>query len=199
MYDGLTARYTFACPSRGESAVSLSAFRDVERLPGAAHPAVYRVAFACPCGADHAGLVSHEELDWAPLGVRGGLCPDLMTARLDVLAGDVADLSARRIEDGDWPWTFFCYPEQRVRPVFPSAFRLLAPSERAVGIAVRCSGCASFSVNLVSPAHLDLPFHHDRQIGVVEHVFAADADRVLDEFREELYSSSFEARRLRLA
>ena len=46
----------------------LSSFRRLERLPGAAHPAVFRVLFDCPCGEDHLGLVSHDDLDWAPLG-----------------------------------------------------------------------------------------------------------------------------------
>ena len=45
MYDALTGLYTLACPARGETKVRLSAFRRLERLPGAAHPAVYRVEF----------------------------------------------------------------------------------------------------------------------------------------------------------
>src|SRR6266568_4753980 len=63
MYDALTGRFTFACPSRGEARVTLSAFRQLERLPGAAHPAVYRVLFACGCGQEHEGLVAHEHVD----------------------------------------------------------------------------------------------------------------------------------------
>ena len=38
MYDALTGRFTFPCPARGEARVTLSAFRQLERLPGAAHP-----------------------------------------------------------------------------------------------------------------------------------------------------------------
>ena len=68
MYDALTARYTFACPQREQAHVALSSFRLLERLPGAAHPAVYEVRFDCTCGDEHPGLVSHEDLDWAPLG-----------------------------------------------------------------------------------------------------------------------------------
>jgi hypothetical protein len=67
-----------------------------------------------------------------------------------------------------------------------------------VGLAVRCPSCASCSINLVSQAHIDLPFHNDVQVGVVEHVFAADAERALDEFRAELYSGAFDTRRLSL-
>ena len=69
MYDALTPRYTFACPARGETRVSLSAFRILDRLPGPAHPAVFRVLFDCQCGEEHPGLVSDAELDWAPLGL----------------------------------------------------------------------------------------------------------------------------------
>ena len=47
MYDALTGTYLFACPHGREAKVRLSSFRALERLPGAAHPAVYRVLFAC--------------------------------------------------------------------------------------------------------------------------------------------------------
>ena len=198
MYDALTSRYTFACPVRGESKVSLSAFRELRRLPGAAHPAVFHVRFSCACGDDHDGLVSHDELDWAPLGFGVGLFLNLMTARLEPAASELAEAALRRIEAGEWPWIFFCYPEERPRPVFPSAFTLLAPGEGSVGVAVRCPSCARTSVNLVSTAHVDLPFHHDSEVGVVAHVFGDDAVRTLDAFCQELYSSSFDARRLDL-
>ena len=48
MYDALTARYTFACPQREQAHAGLSSFRLLERLPGAAHPAVYEVRFTAP-------------------------------------------------------------------------------------------------------------------------------------------------------
>src|SRR5207247_936954 len=38
MYDALTGRFTFPCPARGEKRVTLSAFRQLERLPRAPHP-----------------------------------------------------------------------------------------------------------------------------------------------------------------
>jgi hypothetical protein len=200
MYDALTARYTLRCPVRGETAVPLSAFRRLERLPGASHPVVYSVAFACLCGEEHPALVAHDELDWAPLGLEAGRFVNLMTARSEPVGEELGDLAARRIGAGEWPWTFFCYPEQRPRPVFPSSFFLLAPGERehAVGIAVRCPVCGGVSVNLVSQEHVDLPFHNDGAVGVVDHLFARDALRTIDEFEAELYSASFDARRLHL-
>jgi hypothetical protein len=201
MYDRLTTRYTFACPERGEARVSLSSFRQLERLPGAAHPAVYGVRFECGCGDEHDGLVTHEELDWAPLGLGSDTTfLNLMTARLEALEVELAELAAARIGAGEWPWSFFCYPENQPRPVFPSSFFLLAPagSGGALGLAVRCPVCGGTSINLVSEQHVDLPFHNDPEIGVVEHVFAADAARAVQEFAAELDSAQFDARRLAL-
>jgi hypothetical protein len=197
--DALTSTYTLSCPHRGETRVRLSAFRAIERLAGAAHPAVYHVRFACACGEEHEGLVSHDELDWSPLGLATGRTfVNLMTGRHDDLAAELGELALMHLRQGVWPWTFFCYPEERPRPVTPSSFVLLAPGPHALGLAVRCPACAATSVNLVSEAHVDVPFWNDRSIGVVEHVFADDALRTIAAFRAELASTSFDARRLML-
>jgi hypothetical protein len=201
MYDVLRTHYTFSCPVLGETHVRLSAFRELERLPGASHPAVYRIRFTCSCGGEHPGLVAHDELDLAPLGMAAGPAfLNVMTSKLEDLGSELGDVAARRIHSGEWPWSFFCYLEERPRPIFPSAFWLLAPGTAAgsVGLAVRCPACHSVSVNLVSHAHVDLPFHNDRNISVVPHVFEADAARTVDEFRTELYGGGFDARRLTL-
>jgi hypothetical protein len=50
----------------------------------------------------------------------------------------------------------------------------------------------------VSHEHVDVPFHNDREIGVVEHVFSSDLETTVEEFRAELWSASFDARRLGL-
>src|SRR6059058_6115492 len=152
MYDALTSRYTFSCPRAGESRVALSDFRTLEPLAGTAHPVVFCVRFACPCGDEHDGLVSHDELDCAPLGLEGGVFLNLMTSRVEPVSAELTELAAARIRAGEWPWSFFCYPEERPRPVFPSAFMLLAPagSGERVGLAVRCPVCGKVSVNLVS-------------------------------------------------
>jgi hypothetical protein len=198
VYDGLTGRYTFRCPAAGEARVRLSRFRSLDRLAGPSHPAVYRVLFACPCGEEHEGLVSHDELDWAPLGAAADDFLNLMTGRLEPAGDELLALAATRIGAGEWPWSFFCYPEGRPRPVFPSAFRLLAAADARVGVAVRCPDCGGTSVNLVSHRHVDEPFWNDPDVGVVEHVFGADADSLVDAFRAELESGAFDARRLRL-
>jgi hypothetical protein len=201
MYDTLTSTYTFSCPIHGETHVCLSRFRRLERLPGAQHPAVYRVEFACGCGGEHPGLVSHDDLDWAPLGLHDETkFVNLMTSKVEAVAAELSDVAAMRIKTGEWPWSFFCWPEERPRPVYPSAFKLLAPavSGDRVGLAVRCPVCGKVSVNLVSRAHVDVPFVNDREVGVVEHVFGHDAAASVEEFRAELWSESFDARRLGL-
>ena len=199
MYDGLTARYTFPCPARGEVRVRLSSFRTFERLPGPQHPAVYQVTFECACGAEHDGLVAHDELDWAPLTAAGASFFNVMTARFESVASEFLDRAVRQIRAGEWPWSFFCYPEDRVRPAFPSDFRLLSPGEEGVGVAVRCPSCSRTSVNLVTREHVDVPFYSDARVVVVEHLFAYDRAATVESFREELSSSSFDARVRRLA
>ncbi len=201
MYDALTTSFRLSCPQHGETSVRLSRFRSLEELPGPQHPVVYRIVFACGCGDEHPGLVSHDELDLAPLGLEEERSfVNLMTSRSDPLAVELTELAAQRIKAGEWPWSFFCWPEDRPRPVFPSAFRLLmesGPGNR-VGVAVRCPVCGRVSVNLVSREHVDLPFHNDREIGVVGHVFADDVAATIEAFTAELYSASFDARRLTL-
>jgi len=178
MYDSLTTSYTFSCPVHGETHVVLSRFRRLEELPGPHHPAVYRVEFACGCGHDHPGLLTHDELDWAPLGLQDETTfVNLMTSRSEPIGGELVELAASRIKAGEWPWSFFCWPEERPRPVFPSAFMLLAPTG----------------------AHVDVPFVNDREIGVVQHLFDEDAAATLAEFHEELWSAAFDARRLTLS
>lgn len=199
MYDGLTGRYSFSCPVAGEVSVRLSRFRLVERLPGTAHPVVYRILFACPCGDEHEGLVTHEELDWAPLGASDTKFFNLMTARLERAADEFLERAATLIRSGEWPWSFYCYPEDRPKPVTPSAFRVLSPADGTVGVAVRCPACSQTSVNVVSRRHLDEPFYNDPAVGVVEHVFPRDRVQALAAFREELESGSFDARRRGLA
>jgi len=201
MYDALTTTYRLSCPRHGATSVRLSRFRRLEELPGTAHPAIYRIEFACGCGDEHPGLVSHAELDWAPLGLEEARTfVNLMTSKTDLLGAELSELAAVRIGAGEWPWSFFCWPEDQPRPVFPSAFRLVTEGAAGgrVGVAVRCPVCGRVSVNLVSREHLDVPFFNDREVGVVGHYFSDDAGSTVDAFRAELYSSSFDARRLDL-
>jgi hypothetical protein len=82
--------------------------------------------------------------------------------------------------------------------VTPSSFALIAPGGGAFGVAVRCPACSAVSVNLVSREHVDIPFWNDHRVGVVGHVFHADAMRAVDDFHAELESARFDERRLDL-
>ena len=195
--DPLTGTFSLPCPRAGSGRVRLSSFREIERLPGPAHPAVYRVLFLCDCGDEHVALVGHDALDWSPLGLDDTeTYVNLMTSRRDDVGSELAGLASARIGRGEWPWCFFCYLEEAPRPVTPSAFRLLAPSAAAVAVAVRCPACGTTSINRVTPPHVDVPFHSDAHVGVVQHVFQDDALWSQDVFRAELGSASFDERRL---
>jgi hypothetical protein len=54
-------------------------------------------------------------------------------------------------------------------------------------------------VNLVTHRHVDVPFYNDRRVEVVEHIFSGDREATLAEFRAELDSGAFDARRRDLA
>jgi hypothetical protein len=199
MYDRMTGRYTFACPVTGEVSLPLSAFRVIDRLPGAAHPAVYKITFSCECGDEHEGLVAHDDLDWAPLAGGDVSFVNMMTSKLESATADLLELAATQIRVGEWPWSFFCYPEERARPVFPSSFRALGAGEDRIGLAVECPSCSRTSVNLVTHQHVDVPFYNDRKVDVVEHIFSGDRETTLEAFRSELDSGRFDARRRDLA
>jgi hypothetical protein len=197
--DALTGTFRLSCPWTGSCRVRLSSFREIERLAGSAHPAVFRVAFACSCGDEHVALVGHDALDWAPLGLgERQTYVNLMTSRRDDLASELVALATGHIHRGEWPWSFFCYLEGAPRPVTPSAFRMLAPCPDTVAVAVRCPVCSSISINLVTQPHVDVPFHSDATIGVVAHVFADDALRTIAAFEAELHSATFDEKRLHL-
>jgi hypothetical protein len=199
MYDPLTSTYLFPCPHGRDAHVPLSDFRTLERLPGAVHPAVFGISFSCACGDAHAGLLSHDDLDVAPLGVGvDGCFHNLLTGRRDSLDSELLEVAATRIGAGEWPWSFFCHLEARPRPITPSSLSVIAPGDELVGVAARCPSCSSISVNLVTRQHLDVPFWNDVSVAVVDHVFADDALRTIEEFRAELHSARFDERRLDL-
>ncbi len=199
MYDPLTSTFSLRCPHGGAERVRLSSFRMLERVAGTAHPAVYRVLFACRCGEAHEALVPHDVLDWAPLGLRAeGTYRDLMTARDGALADELADVAVFHLKAGEWPWSFYCYLEDRSRPATPSAFALITPGGKQLGVAVRCATCSTTSVNVVSREHVDVPFRNDRSVGVIGHVFPDGALPGVDDLRQELAHARVEERRLHL-
>ena len=150
MYDALTTRYTFSCPARGETRVRLSAFRALDRLPGAGHPAVFQVVFDCPCGCEHPGLVSDVELDWAPLGHSSERFLNLMTASVRVDRGGAGRPRGSADPRGGVALELLLLPGGRPRPVFPSSFFLLAPGD---GLARARRSLPGLRARLGQPRH----------------------------------------------
>jgi hypothetical protein len=198
MYDVLRATYEFHCPTAGDDVlvrVPLSAFRRLERLPGAAHPAVYRVEYDCRCGAVHAGLVSHEDLDYGPLVPVQTAFRNLLTGRTEPVGDELAEVYRAYLQRGNWPWRLYCTAEGCMKPVFPSCLEVVLPHahDQLMGVAMRCPSCGATTVNLVSEPHLDVPFFHDPVVHYLERPFDDPGRLTLDEFRSELHSQRFEA------
>lgn len=195
VYDPLTSTFALSCPYRGRAWLPLSAFRTLDRVRGTSRPAVFSVLFACPCGEDHSGFVTHDDLDVAPLGIgAAGTFRNLMTSKEEPVESELCDLAATRIGAGEWPWCFVCLLESRPRPISPSAITLITPEGERFGVAVRCPSCATVSVNLVSRQHVDIPFWNDPRVAVLDRVFrGSDADDV-ETLRVELASLELEDR-----
>jgi hypothetical protein len=68
-----------------------------------------------------------------------------------------------------------------------------------VGVAMHCPSCGELSLNVVSEAHLDVPFYHDRVVRLIDRPFLDSRDLTVDDFHERLWSAGFDAERARLA
>jgi hypothetical protein len=194
MFDQLRNQYSLRCPAAQERAwTSVSAFRRIRRLRGATTPAVFRVEFDCAlCGEAHETLVSHDRLDWAPLGAdTAETFLNLVTGRRELVATELVERATDQMRRGNWPWTFWCHPESALRPGFPSALRFVTSEhdhgEGRVGVLVRCFSCARHTVNIVSREHLDVPWHNDHRIAYVAQVFDGDALAPEEQFRHQLW------------
>ena len=86
-----------------------------------------------------------------------------------------------------------------MRPGYPSEVRYVAGRGDLVGVAARCAHCGEVSLNLVSRAHLDVPFFHDRVVHYLERPFGDSRDLTLEEFRGRLNSARFDSARADLS
>jgi hypothetical protein len=202
MYDVLRARYQFHCPQRPQGdlrPVALSRFRSIERLPGAAHPAVFQVTYHCDCGDDHVGLMAHDDLDYGPIAGEPVVFRNLLTGRSEPIAGELLEHARLQVQKGNWPWRLYCGEEGVLKPVFPSSLALVLPADtELVGVAMHCPSCGELSLNVVSEAHLDVPFYHDRIVRLIDRPFNDPRDLTVERFHEQLWSAGFDAERAAL-
>jgi hypothetical protein len=121
-----------------------------------------------------------------------------MTATLDLVEGELADLR-RLIAAGKWPWSFFCYPEERPRPIFPSAFFLLAPASTAARWGSPCAVRSARASRSTSSRRSTSTFLPQRRRDRGGRARSRRLRRVLEEFSAELVTAKrFDARRLSL-
>jgi hypothetical protein len=67
--------------------------------------------------------------------------------------------------------------------------------DECIGVAVTCPSCGEVSLNLVSGAHLDVPFYHDRVVRFVDRPFGDTRDLTVERFHHQLHSARFDAER----
>ena len=200
MYDALTTRYTFACPQRGETRVALSSFRRLERFPDRrTRPSTASRSTAVRRASTRARRRTTSSTGRRSASTRGAFS-NLMTSRLAPVEDELGDLAARRIQAGEWPWSFFCYPEGRPRPVFPSSFFLLAPAEGGEsGSGWRSAAPSAERTRSTSSRRArrralpQRPPDRRRRARLRRR-----CDRAVEEFAAELYSARFDSRRLDL-
>ncbi len=109
----------------------LSRFRRLEELPGRAAPVRLpgRVRVRVRRPSTPASSRTTTSTGRRSASSEESTFVNLMTSNARLARRRARRISPRtRIRAGEWPWSFFCWPEDRPRPVFPSAFRLLADS-----------------------------------------------------------------------
>ena len=62
-------------------------------------------------------------------------------------------------------------------------------------VGMTCPSCGEVSLNLVSGAHLDVPFYHDRVVRFVDRPFGDTRDLTVEVFHHQLHSARFDAER----
>ena len=203
MYDALTIRVHLLVPAaRRDARCACRASARLDRLPGAQHPAVYRVEFACGCGAEHPGLVTHDDLDWAPLGLADETTfLNLMTSRLDSRRRRARRPGRCADQGGGVAVELLLLARGAAAAGVPVG----VPAARAdgAGRSRRARGALpGLRQGLREPRHARARRRAVRERprggGGRAPVRRATPTRCCDEFHEELYSASFDARRLAL-
>ena len=150
---------------------------------------------------EHPGLVTHARSRLTPLGLQDDTpFLNLMTSRLEAVGDELGGAGGGADQGGGVAVELLLLARGASAAGVPVGVQAAGAGGRGdrVVLAVRCPACGRSSLNLVSREHVDVPFVNDREVGVVEHVFHDDAASTVEEFQAELYSASFDARRLNL-
>ncbi len=162
-FDAIAGGWDAVCSASGDHGVlRLSAFRRVERLPGAGAPPAHLVTYRCAdgCGGHHTLLMSGEELDWSPIATALPAHFDLMTGRMAVEPDAGVERWWRSMRDGHWPVTLRCEHHDAPVPAWPSCLRALEPDDerdvRWLLVHWRCPLCERDGSQVMRPAALEL-------------------------------------------
>jgi hypothetical protein len=161
-YDTIQVGWSLACVEQARRiVVRLDAFRELEELPGAVHPALFRVAYRCPaCRGRHLALIAGGDLDVAPLREPPPPYYDPLLGHMTWDGDAVSELWLQSIRRHRWPLVFQCCAERRAVPGWPSALRVLEPDreERTslYRVAYRCPSCGEPGCEEWAPARLSL-------------------------------------------
>src|SRR6185437_15031302 len=108
--------------------------------------------------------VSHDDLDYGPLHPVEVEFRNLLTGRTEPVGDELAELARSHVQRGNWP----------------SRLAMVAPAETGrdgvLGVAMSCPGCGELSLNLVTGAHLDVPFYHDKVVRYVDRPYGDGRD-----------------------
>lgn len=165
-FDPLTSTWQLPCIENQERVgISLSAFRQLQRLEGSSRPGAYRVDYQCPlCQNMHYALLTSEQLDWQPVQGMPPSFLDLKTGKADWPVELAGELWARSIQKGRWPLHLCCRRKNHWFGGWPSLLSHLEPdhphSPRQLLVHYHCPVCerADFRHMLASELQLQADF-----------------------------------------
>jgi len=142
--------------------------------------------------------VSHDDLDYAPIGAADVTFRNLLTGRTEPVGASCSSWPAARCRRAT-AVAAVLRPRGEAEagvPVEPDDG--LPADSQLVGVAMRCPSCGELSLNVVTESHLDVPFYHDRTVRLIDRPFGDRRDLTVDAFHAELWSAGFDAARASL-
>ena len=142
--------------------------------------------------------MSHADLDYGPLAPVEVEFRNLLTGRTEPVGDELAEVARSAGAARQLAVAAVLQPRGADEPgvaVQPGMVRPGGRPRRVVGVAMSCPGCGEVSLNLVSGAHLDVPFYHDRVVRYVDRPFGDARDLTVEGFHHQLHSARFDTER----